>query len=125
MKVRNGFVSNSSSSSFVIFYDADVCPHCKHIGNNLVELICEDRECYDETRLDHEKWEDYIEEAQGCFWWNDEEEAKFKNWVKETLEKHPNYKFISCDVGYNNKEVNYFLEKLKKQNKVEAYIWAE
>lgn len=38
MKVRNGFVSNSSSSSFIIaiknYKDMPACPTCGHIKNN-------------------------------------------------------------------------------------------
>lgn len=41
MKVRSGFVSNSSSSSFVIAYDGDSkpCPHCGRSDTNLLDII--------------------------------------------------------------------------------------
>ena len=38
MKFRNGFISNSSSSSFVILYEDDQCKHCGR-GSTLQGLV--------------------------------------------------------------------------------------
>lgn len=41
MKVRNGFVSNSSSSSFVVAFKKanNTCPHCGRSDPNLLDII--------------------------------------------------------------------------------------
>jgi hypothetical protein len=41
MKTRQGFVSNSSSSSFVIALrpDSDVCPHCGRSDPNFMDIV--------------------------------------------------------------------------------------
>jgi hypothetical protein len=41
MKIRAGFVSNSSSTSFLVAarYDKDACPHCKRGDINILDLI--------------------------------------------------------------------------------------
>ena len=52
MKIRSGFVSNSSSSSYLITYTDDACPSCGIDTRTLIEIIgnnCDDGcEC---TRL--------------------------------------------------------------------------
>jgi len=55
MKIRNGFVSNSSSSSFVVAIkkdDGEACPHCGRSAPNILKML-EQKECYGgETELE-------------------------------------------------------------------------
>ena len=66
MKIRNGYVSNSSSTSFVIYYKSNdlscKCPHCGHSDANLLEIIQNTND--GDTKI---KWEDpqeYLQELQ-------------------------------------------------------------
>ena len=55
MKIRNGFVSNSSSSSFVVAIkknDGEVCPHCGRGTPNLLKIIEEKSNYGGETEID-------------------------------------------------------------------------
>ena len=52
MKIRNGFVSNSSTSSFIIaFKDSEVCPHCGRKDPNILAAI-EQSYGNDDNRVD-------------------------------------------------------------------------
>ena len=66
MKIRNGFVSNSSSSSFVVAYKSgDPCPHCGRKDIDMVEFFDRmDRTYSDSTHLEHSNFEAVIKEYQ-------------------------------------------------------------
>lgn len=48
MKIRNGFVSNSSSSSYIIAFLENKCPHCGRSDEQVVDMVAStDRQYYD------------------------------------------------------------------------------
>lgn len=71
MKIRSGFVSNSSSSSFILAIKSTSsvpCPHCKRVGIPITEFFSNDR--YDEDKLSWDDPTEYLREIQaeidGC-----------------------------------------------------------
>ena len=64
MKKRKGFVSNSSSTSFVIaIKEADKCPHCGRHDIDFIELIKSKQDDYcDNTKICYESAEEILEE---------------------------------------------------------------
>jgi len=61
MKIRNGFVSNSSSTSYTIGYkDGDPCPHCGRSDPDIVSLIAMYHDVDDETNIEHATTEDVL-----------------------------------------------------------------
>ena len=67
MKIRNGFVSNSSSSSFIIClkYNMEKCPHCGRSSPNIIDMI-EGRTSYgcDDTQVEWDDPQDYLYDLQ-------------------------------------------------------------
>jgi len=98
MKIRNGFVSNSSSSSFIIAYKEQVkpCPTCGHIDSDVATLktIIENSEesCWEDqnpAELFKRQEEDYGEENK-----------KMTNKIKKLMEDGYKFAYLTgpqCD----------------------------
>lgn len=66
-KIRNGFVSNSSSSSFIVEVNDNIntnCECCKKILNTLFTIKNAREYVVEQDCLD--SYEEYIEEYEGC-----------------------------------------------------------
>jgi hypothetical protein len=66
MKIRNGFVSNSSSSSYIIkIADSEPCPTCGRCNPNIVDHI-QNRTyyCDDETGMDYDCKESVLKDIE-------------------------------------------------------------
>jgi hypothetical protein len=105
MKIRNGFVSNSSSSSFIVALNPkEKCPHCGRSSQNILDIL-ESTNGYNDTQL---RWTDpteYIEDLQQEIYSN-----------KLDLEKLVN-KSDNEDVVYNYNTGNTYTYKVKQLRK--------
>lgn len=85
MKIRNGFVSNSSSSSFIIAVEAEpkTCPTCGHKPQNIVDILDSMGNCnyHDDSSIDD--IEEYIRDNL------DYERNATASWIEELKQRDP------------------------------------
>lgn len=84
MKIRNGFVSNSSSSSFIVHIKKEPkCPHCGREDLDLTEVIPQTRE-YDDSYMEIMTKEETIKKVKE---WVGEYDDDDKRRIKEYTDK--------------------------------------
>ena len=68
MKIRTSFVSNSSSSSYIIAVrkdSRDVCPHCGRGGHDIISFLDDHySRSYDDTQINHTNAKGIIKELE-------------------------------------------------------------
>lgn len=95
MKIRSGFVSNSSSSSYVIAYldNEDVCKHCGRSDPSIESLFSDERSYQEEYSAMYAKGKDeVVEELRDMFqvgeeYGDDEQTARFIKYSGMVVDK--------------------------------------
>ena len=114
MKVRNGFVSNSSSSSFVIVYDNidDNCPFCNRNSKVMIDVFFNHvaTEPYGKTEIHAQNPDEIIKYFEKCKWTDDED----KKVIIEAMEKakNDNCRAIYMDISYHDSTTDELLKVL-------------
>ena len=124
MKVRNGYVSNSSSSSFIVSYD----PNAKEIlkSKNGTEIIYCPQDLIDEIDAKYEiHSESTMMERKGSAaiyeyakeWW-DEDSLKE---LKEFLDKNPEHHKAEFQIEYGDTRLKRMLINLMKMGLMDVF----
>lgn len=131
MKIRTGFVSNSSSTSFYAYIPneyAHKCPHCGRGGENFIDLIENSNWC--ETELEgFIDRDDYINDLESDI----EDSFKYEdtiNEAKESIDKvikftQPGDKLVKFSISNHDRNLHQMLETLLKNKQlilIESYL---
>jgi len=106
MKIRNGFVSNSSSSSYVIAYtEPEECPKCGRKDVDILDLI---ERGGNDTSVGAKGYDAVIEELDS--WMGDDA----NNIIKEMNELDSDiYKFAIVYISYHDETLENLIENNK------------
>lgn len=131
MKIRHGFVSNSSSSSFIIIAKpSKVCECCGRSDPNLIDLLHNYWENCDSTHVDARGLRNVLDEERGNFclsvgtYWTEEkvkQEAenykKFEEKLTNACKEHGD-DIALIRISYHDKVFNTLLESCEKSGSV-------
>lgn len=131
MKIRNGFVSNSSSSSFVLlvnnksFQKEDYCPYCKRGSSDFyfsTNNFLNAEGSYGENRCEQFTIETYIENKNNILEENSEWITKstsdhIKRVISylEKIKNKDNYIIYDIDISYHDPISASFLESFMQE----------
>jgi len=113
MKKRKGFVSNSSSTSFIIAVrKGKPCEHCGRGDIDFIELIRSEQDNYcDNTKLCNEGIEDILQERITYCGYNDEMTKNLKAKLEEALSN--GMKVAEIRVSYHDDTTKRLMEDLE------------
>lgn len=110
MKQRNGFVSNSSSSSFIVAYETSLpCPHCGRSDKDFADMIRASGDIYEDTYIIRTYAGDILDNLN-------EQVNIYKRNVKELSKENPRNK-IGTYTG-SNWTVGQEIESAEEQIKI-------
>jgi predicted transcriptional regulator len=121
MKYRLGFVSNSSSSSFIIAYNSDKiklpCPYCKRSNIDLLEFIDMSGNGSHNTKIDWCHVDTHIQELENENNIRQDENRRYyylQDQGKTTIEKYGNTYKINDFIMWNNEYIRDNIDMIDK-----------
>ena len=120
MKLRNGFVSNSSSSSFVVAIKKDdVCPHCGRGDPSILKAIEEKANYGGETELDGVGLDAVLEYADEISSYGDYHDDEADRIREKAVTYGNDWELAVFSVSYHDEFINQMIEEMKSAGTIE------
>jgi hypothetical protein len=131
MKIRNGFVSNSSSSSFIIsVHKTNECSHCKRSDSNFLDFIkkIEDPNGCDRTKMYARGAEEvikWVKHDTGYIYNNPEDNKEFDEVFKKIIKSEKiGFDVGAFSIGYHDEIANNEFRQQQHRGAV-TKIWSD
>jgi len=109
MKTRNGFVSNSSSSSFIIaIKSGDVCPHCGRKDPDILDFM-KNGSLMSDTAIGSLGIEDIL--INRGLEWDGTKLQELENKMKEIEAKNEGWRFADIEISNQDDVLNDLLKQ--------------
>ena len=122
MKTRNGFVSNSSSSSFVIAVKESVpCKHCGRKDPDILDLLDNSHYTHSDCNYVDEWGIDGIMNDYNCIYEpQSDEEKNAEEKMKLELEKYvkDGYRVASIRISHHDEQMNEIFRQCEKNGTI-------
>lgn len=123
MKARIGFISNSSTTSFIIFYKkGKQCPACGREDLDICELFKRGFQHGDWTEFVSDNPEITIETFEKDEWIPNDTKKYLVNFIKKNMKNKRTWKFVYGDVEYEDILLRREIRSLFMQRKLIAVI---
>lgn len=119
MKTRNGFVSNSSSTSYIIAIQKVLsdCPHCKRHDIDLINYLQNSNESDNAVHETNAK--ELVSNIARDDWRENEEKNKV---IKKIQSYDDTWNIIHIDISYHDETAQHTLDNLVRSGNAEIII---
>jgi hypothetical protein len=128
MKTRNGFVSNSSSSSFIVAVKqhSDACPTCGRRDPDFLDMVehMGNSDGYETTKLHHRTAQDIWEKGEESRGYQPQNRGKSPLFGVMVDAEHKGYKVAEIEISYHDTSTTEMMSQMEATKNL-IVLWSD